>query len=192
MIETTLNREQAQLELPSWASKAIMVVLMAVCALAAVSLLTWAVKGKLSSYQVASSSDITAELRERQLACLAKNIYYEAGSEPFEGKVAVAQVTLNRVESGQFPNDVCKTVYQKNIFYEKVVCQFSWYCDRAATMRPVHKGNYEESMVAAKKVLLEGFRLPSIEHALYYHADYVNPGWRKEKVAKIGRHIFYK
>ena len=46
-------------------------------------------------------------------------------------------------------------------------------------------------MTVAKKVLLEGFRLPSINKALYYHADYVNPKWNKPKVAKIGRHIFY-
>lgn len=192
MTESVLDREQGKLAPPLWFTKCVLVLLMAAGALAAVSLLTWAVEGKLSSIKVAESSDITAEVRERQLACLAKNIYYEAGSEPFEGKVAVAQVTINRVESGQFPNDICKTIYQKNVFYEKVVCQFSWYCDRAATVRPIHKGNYEESMTAAKKVLLEGFRLPSLESALYYHADYVNPGWRKEKVAKIGRHIFYK
>ncbi len=192
MTETTLDREQIQIKLPKWISTSIMVVLMTLSVLAAVLLLKWAINGKLSSITVAESSDITAEVRERQLACLAKNIYYEAGGEPFEGKVAVAQVTLNRVNSGQFPNDVCKTIYQKNVFYEKVVCQFSWYCDRAATVRPINKANYDESMVAAKKVLLEGFRLPSLEKALYYHADYVNPGWRKEKVAKIGRHIFYK
>jgi hypothetical protein len=46
-------------------------------------------------------------------------------AEPFEGKVAVAQVTLNRVESGKFANTVCGVVYQKNVFYERVVCQFS-------------------------------------------------------------------
>ena len=39
--------------------------------------------------------------------CLAKNIYHEAGKEPFEGKVAVAQVTMNRAASGQFPEDIC-------------------------------------------------------------------------------------
>jgi spore germination cell wall hydrolase CwlJ-like protein len=38
---------------------------------------------------------------------------------------------------------------------------------------------------------LEGFRLPSLDQALYYHADYVNPRWGKEKLATIGRHIFY-
>jgi spore germination cell wall hydrolase CwlJ-like protein len=47
-------------------------------------------------------------------------------------------------------------------------------------------------MEVAKKVLLEGFRLPSLEPALYYHADYVNPQWRLDRVAKIGTHIFYK
>ena len=137
-------------------------------------------------------SAVTVSERERQLECLSKNIYYEAGSEPFEGKVAVAQVTLNRVESGKFPSDVCKVVYQKNVFMERVVCQFSWYCENAGKMKPVHGPNYTESMAAAKKVLLEDFRLDGLREAMYYHADYVNPGWKKEKVAKIGRHIFYK
>ena len=137
-------------------------------------------------------STITVSERERQLECLSKNIYYEAGSEPFEGKVAVAQVTLNRVESGKFPSDVCKVVYQKNVFMERVVCQFSWYCENAGKMKPVHGPNYNESVAAAKKVILEDFRLDGLKEALYYHADYVNPGWKKEKVAKIGRHIFYK
>jgi N-acetylmuramoyl-L-alanine amidase len=192
MTETTLDREQVQLVLPAWISKAILVVLMTIAVIGAVSLLTWAVDTKLSGIEVAESSQITTEVRERQLACLAKNIYYEAGSEPFEGKVAVAQVTMNRVRSSEFPDDVCKTIYQKNIFYEKVMCQFSWYCDRALMMRPIHKGNYNESMEVAKRVLLEGFRLPSLEHALFFHGYYINPGWKRTKVAHIGRHIFYK
>jgi spore germination cell wall hydrolase CwlJ-like protein len=158
----------------------------------AAMLLNWAVKDKFSKIEFLEGSQITAEVRERQLECLARNIYYEAGNEPFEGKVAVAQVTMNRTESGLFPNDVCQVIYQKNKVYEKVICQFSWYCDRAATVKPVHKEVYKESMEVAKKVLLEGFRLPSLEHALYYHADYVNPGWNKPKITKIGRHIFYK
>ena len=158
----------------------------------AVSLLNWALDSKQASYVESSSSNITAEMRERQLGCLAKNIYYEAGSEPFEGKIAVAQVTMNRVASSQFPGDVCKVIYQKNIFYERIVCQFSWVCDREVVFKPTNRANYNESMIAAQKVLLEDYRLPSLTSALYYHADYVNPGWKKEKVAKIGHHIFYK
>lgn len=147
---------------------------------------------KLKTASIAKPSPVTAELRERQLECLARNIYYEAAGEPFEGKVAVAQVTVNRAESGQFPSDICRVIYQKNVIYDKVVCQFSWYCENPSGLRPKNKALYDDSMIAAKKVLLEGFRLPSLESALYYHADYVNPKWNREKVAKIGRHIFYK
>jgi len=136
-------------------------------------------------------STVTAEVRQKQLDCLARNIYHEAGYEPFEGKVAVAQVTINRAESGQFPSDICQVVYQKNIVYEKVLCQFSWYCDSASAKKPMNGPVYTESMEVAKKVLLEGFRIDSVKKALYYHADYVNPAWGKKPISKIGHHVFY-
>ena len=192
MTKATVNAVVDSPELTNFCVRVLTTVLVIIALSLSFAGLRWAVKNKLSQYQPVSESQITAKVRERQLACLARNIYYEAGSEPFEGKVAVAQVTLNRMESGKFPEDICQVIYQKNIFYEKVVCQFSWYCDREATIRPIHKGNYDESMEAAKKVLLEGFRLPSIKDALFYHADYVNPQWKKPVAAKIGRHIFYK
>jgi spore germination cell wall hydrolase CwlJ-like protein len=134
---------------------------------------------------------ITAEQRMKELDCLTRNIYWEAANEPFEGKVGVAQVTLNRVESGKFAPTVCGVVYQKNVFYQKVVCQFSWFCETTHKVRPIHKPLWLESEAVAKKVLLEGFRLPSLENALFYHADYVSPGWKLPRIEKIGRHIFY-
>ena len=138
------------------------------------------------------SEIVTVHDRERQLKCMADNIYYEAAMEPAEGKLAVAQVVMNRTESPDFPKDICQVIYQRNSFYQTVVCQFTWLCDGSVGRRPVQPQQYAESMEAAKKVLLEGFRLPSLKNALYYHADYVNPRWNKEQVAKIGRHIFYK
>jgi len=135
------------------------------------------------------NSPISMAERERQLTCLAKNIYFEAASEPFEGKVAVAQVTINRSESDKYPSDICDVVYQKNVVYGKVICQFSWYCESGPTVR--HNGAYKESMEVAKKVLLEDFRLPSLKKAYFYHADYVNPNWKLPKITQIGRHIFY-
>jgi len=156
------------------------------------SLLKWVINTKFSKLELVEPTQITAQYRERQLKCLARNIYFEAGNEPFEGKVAVAQVTINRAESRGFPEDLCQVVYQKNVIYERVICQFSWYCDREAASRIIHQGVYHESMEVAKKVLLEGFRLPGLTQALYYHADYVNPGWKRERITKIGRHIFYK
>lgn len=137
-----------------------------------------------------TASPVTAELRQRQLDCLARNIYHEAGYEPFEGKVAVAQVTINRVNSGKFPDDICDVVFQKTKFTDRVVCQFSWYCERGPVV-PKKSPAYIESQEVAKKVLLENFRLPSLHGALYYHADYVNPNWKLPRITKIGQHIFY-
>jgi len=129
--------------------------------------------------------------RTKQLECLTRNIYWESATEPFEGKVAVAQVTINRVTSGKFAPDICGVVYQKNVVYDKVICQFSWNCDGSSKVKPIYPAHWKESEEVAKKVLLEGFRLPSLKTALYFHADYVTPQWGKPQVAKIGRHIFY-
>jgi spore germination cell wall hydrolase CwlJ-like protein len=135
---------------------------------------------------------VSIKVREQQLDCLAINIYREAGYEPFEGKVAVAQVTMNRVKDGRFGKDVCGVVYQKNVVMEKVVCQFSWACDSVHRNRPIGKEAYNESYEVAKKVLLEGFQLSVLKDALYYHATYVNPRWSLDKIGQIGQHIFYK
>jgi spore germination cell wall hydrolase CwlJ-like protein len=193
MTELTLDREQdTQVQVSSTLLKIITAILMIVAVYGSVSLLQWAIANKQANYQVTDSSQITTEVRERQLACLAKNIYYEAGNQPFEGKVAVAQVTINRTESGQYPSDICKTIYQKNIVYEKVLCQFSWVCDRDTTVKAINTANFKEAEEVAKKVLLEGFRLPSLKEAMYFHGDYINPGWKRERITKIGNHIFYK
>lgn len=129
---------------------------------------------------------------EKQLQCMTRNIYWEAASEPFEGKVAVAQVTMNRMNSGKFANSICEVVYQRTTFYNKVICQFSWFCETTHLTRPVYQKLYKESEEVAKMVMLENFRLSGLKDALYYHADYVNPKWNKDKITQIGRHIFYK
>ena len=191
MTDIALDREQTQTAPSSSVLKIISILLMVIGLIGAVSLLNWAVSTKLSRSEVTETTLVTLEMRERQLACLSKNIYHEAGSEPFEGKAAVAQVTINRANSGSFSGDICKVIYQKNIVYSKVLCQFSWVCDRETTFKPVNKAAYAESEAVAKKVLLEGFTLPSLKNALYFHGDYINPNWGKKPVAHIGRHIFY-
>ena len=191
MTELTLDRGQAPVDTNTIVN-GVKFLLMVLALILSVFMLKWVVVDKLDKYESAGSSQITTAMRERQLACLATNIYYEAGNQPFEGKVAVAQVTINRTESGLYPADICKTIYQKNIVYEKVLCQFSWVCDRAVIARPVNRANFKESEEVAKKVLLEGFRLPSLKDAMYFHGDYINPGWKREKITKIGNHIFYK
>jgi spore germination cell wall hydrolase CwlJ-like protein len=99
---------------------------------------------------------------------------------------------MNRVNSGKFAPDVCGVIYQKSVVMERVVCQFSWFCDSATKTRPVNQQAYNESYEVAKKVILEGFKLDVLKDALFYHADYVNPRWGFEKIGKIGNHIFYR
>ena len=177
--------------------KSTKILLLVIAGVLLFTLANTAVQAKFNSlkFKIAeglATPPITMAERERQLDCLTKNIYWEAASEPFEGKVAVAQVTMNRVQSGKFADNVCGVVYQKNSIYQKVICQFSWVCESTHMVKPVYAPLYKESQEVAKKVLLENFRLPGLTNALYYHATYVSPNWRKERIAQIGQHIFYK
>ena len=126
---------------------------------------------------------------QKELVCLARNIYFESASEPYRGKVAVAQVTLNRVNSGKFPDSICGVVHQKTRLDSRTICQFSWVCEGNLRIRAPQL--YNESMTVARRVLLEGFRLPELKHAMFFHASYIQPNWKRRPVAKIGGHIFY-
>jgi spore germination cell wall hydrolase CwlJ-like protein len=69
------------------------------------------------SSSVAAADDIsTSKLDQKELMCLARNIFYESGSESEKGKIAVGMVTLNRTEHPAFPNTVCEVVKQKTVF----------------------------------------------------------------------------
>lgn len=53
--------------------------------------------------------------KQSDLDCLARNIYHEAGGESIEGKVAVGLVTINRSNSGRFPDTICGVVNQRTV-----------------------------------------------------------------------------
>ena len=66
------------------------------------------------------SNSISSNHNESEdLICLAENIYWEARNQSLEGKLAVAHVTINRVKSNKFPNNVCGVVKQTK-FYPNV------------------------------------------------------------------------
>ena len=120
----------------------------------------------------------------RDLKCLAQNIFFEAGTESMLGKIAVGQVTVNRVKIGHWGETVCEVVNAKD--------QFSW-TNRDDLSIDRDSRNYKDSVLAAKKVLQERKRLRILRSALFYHADYVRPNWadKNQKVIKIEKHIFY-
>ena len=124
----------------------------------------------------------------REVECLARNIYFEAGGEPRAGKIAVAEVTMNRVKSRQFPRTVCGVVNQKH----KGICQFSWVCEGKRSIR--NQGAWRESRAIAENILISKRKYGIIGNAIYFHANYVDPAWSAEKklIAQIGNHIFYR
>jgi spore germination cell wall hydrolase CwlJ-like protein len=123
----------------------------------------------------------------REVECLAQNIYFEAGSESTAGKIAVATVTLNRLREG-YAKTICGVVKQKH----NGICQFSWVCEKNKIIRS--RSNYKEAVMIAENILISKRSYGTMENALYFHADYVNPSWARTKdfVKKIGRHLFYK
>ena len=134
------------------------------------------------------ATDAYAEFIFQEVECLAENIYFEARNQPWVGKVAIANVTLNRVDSDQFPNTICEVVKQT----AKNICQFSWYCDGKSDT-PFEYHEIEEARRIAMFVLTSSY--PDVtEGALWYHADYIkSPSWTKKLKGTviINDHIFY-
>ena len=141
---------------------------------------------------------------DKAVTCMAKNIFFEAAIESTAGKLAVAHVTLNRVDSNQFPNTVCEVVYEGphythssgKSFPVRDRCQFSWYCDGKGDDPREGSRLWEDAQELAKYVLLRQEELPDItDGALHYHASYIDaPKWAKKTkiTTKIDTHIFYR
>ena len=125
----------------------------------------------------------------KEVECLARNIYFEAGGEPSAGKIAVAEVTINRVKSKQYPRTVCGVVHQRI----KGTCQFSWVCEGNKTVYR-NSSAWRDSIKIAENILISKHYYGIIGSAKYFHADYVDPAWANQKklIRKIGNHIFYQ
>lgn len=143
----------------------------------------------LAALLVASSIDVATKARtmltiakQQDIECLAKNIYHEARGEPFDGQIAVALVTANRLAAGVFGNTICKVVYAHK--------QFSWTLDKKKKVTDEKAWN--SALKIAKAVLTKQVYEPKFT-AIYFHATTVKPKWAKTKtvITKIGNHIFY-
>ncbi len=126
---------------------------------------------------------------QREYNCLAQNIYYETRGEGYDGMVAVAMVTMNRVQHKSFPKTVCDVVHQRN----DIACQFSWVCNESL---PTPKGTSWDLSKDIAYVILHMYEdLEDItQGALFFHAEHVAPYWSKkfEMTKQIGKHLFYR
>ena len=122
--------------------------------------------------------------------CIAQAVYFEARGEPFEGRMAVAQVIQTRIADTRYPNDACAVVFQNARRRNR--CQFSFACDGMSD-RP-RSGSAWQSAVRLARLVNTGRLRDLTGQATHYHADYVSPPWAKgsKPTVTIGRHRFYR
>ena len=141
---------------------------------------------------------------EEDITWLAKNVYFEARNQGIAGQLAVAMVTLNRVDDQRFPNTIRDVVMDGphrpswtgsgEMIPIRHRCQFSWYCDGKSDN--IHDWTHFWKIYGlVLSYVQKRDIIPDItEGATHYHADYVSPAWAstKTKTIEIEDHIFYR
>jgi spore germination cell wall hydrolase CwlJ-like protein len=129
--------------------------------------------------------------RAKSEKCLAEAVYFESRGEAVRGQMAVAQVVMNRVFSGKYPDTVCGAVYQNK--HRHLACQFTFACDNNADV--IREPEMWERAKKISKAMLDGqIWLPEVGKSTHYHAYWVRPSWVAEmkKLYKTGVHTFYR
>lgn len=147
----------------------------------------------VGAYQIkdAEAQQTVNAITEEDRHCLQQNIFFEARNQSTLGQVAVAWVTLNRVEDPRYPDTICGVVWQHK--------QFSWTHDGKADTpsdNVLEQRAWEDAGIVTDVTLLDWARDHSspVEEAIMYHADYVNPYWSTayDEVTRVDNHIFYQ
>lgn len=125
-----------------------------------------------------------------QWRCLAEALYFEARGESVKGQFAVAEVILNRVDSAEFPNEICAVVHQGT--GRKYQCQFTYTCD--GNKEVIHEKRAFENVGKVASLMVKGAPRALTEGATHYHTRAVSPRWahRFPRTATIGVHHFYR
>lgn len=132
--------------------------------------------------QLVSQQVMPASL-DREAECLAASVYFESKGEPLEGQLAVAEVVINRSESGRFPTSICKVVFQKGQFHFV----------RGGGFPPIARNGHQwREAVAIAQIAMNDEWDSRASKALYFHARRVSPNWGKTRVAQLGNHVFYR
>ena len=134
--------------------------------------------------ELVNAHEDVATIRDGEQECLAGAIYFESKGEPLEGQLAVAEVVINRAQSGKYPKTLCGVIKQRH--------QFSFI--RAGRFPPIQKASAAwRKAVAIAHIALQDLAESRAANAMFFHAKYVSPRWRGlTRVAAVGNHIFYR
>jgi spore germination cell wall hydrolase CwlJ-like protein len=120
--------------------------------------------------------------------CLTEALYFEARGESIKGQVAVAEVILNRADSGLYPRSVCAVIKQRG----RGACAFSYVCDGSSDVMRDRGSRDRAARIA--RVMLDGAPRALTEGATHFHTRAVKPRWARQfrHTTTIGAHIFYR
>lgn len=142
---------------------------------------------------------VAKKVDPKQLACLAKNIYFEANGESLQGQAAVARVVVNRITHG-FGSNPCNVIYQSTIVQKETdegesqkvkLCQFSWVCENKTEPNKNNPKYVQASQIAYDVLAYDAYNDVVPKSTLFFHNTTVQPSWPYQQVKTIGNHIFY-
>ena len=133
---------------------------------------------------------VAADNDNNAVHCLALNLYWEARSEGEEGMIAVGWVVLNRMAHPKYPATACEVIHQGGV---EPPCQWSWWCDGRSD-KPTEPKAWAQAQTLAKRLLQDPPSDPTYGAIWFHHERLEPPSWlnKRESVAYIGKHIFYK
>jgi len=175
--KSIINKEEVNMK------KIVLITLLGLCSLVFAS-------NEMVDVVITSEPEAVSKVSEKQVECLAKNMYFEARSEPEAGIKAVGFVTMNRVQDSRFPTSICDVVYQRTAN----VCQFSWVCIYGRNPLIRNQELFARIKEMAREIATHhphNTHYDPSQGSLFFHATYIKPAWKLNKKVRIGQHIFY-
>jgi spore germination cell wall hydrolase CwlJ-like protein len=123
------------------------------------------------------------DVADNDMECLAGAIYFESKGEPLAGQLAVAEVIINRSQSGKYPRSLCGVVKQPS--------QFSFVRGGRIPHIPRDSAHWRKA-VAIAHIAMNDLADSPAPRALSFHATRVSPNWNMTRVARVGNHVFYR
>lgn len=147
--------------------------------------------------EIQSANELLVQIDPKELDCLQRNIYFEAGDQDMNGKEAIAEVVFKRMEVSNtrtFPKDVCGVVYQRKQF------SWTWLTNHVPGLHnSLEAKAWDDSRIAAEKALRGELNNLVGDSTHYYSKKAMKrpPYWvtankRMVYITTIGDHVFYR
>lgn len=141
----------------------------------------WARRDFAVEFVITDARPITYD-SDKDLFCMAQNIYYETFD--FEDARKIAAVVLNRKIHSSYPNEISEVIWQRR--------QFSWTLDgRSDRIRIRNRLDEKKWIMSIQAARLPYERFDKL--VTHYHARYVNPEWSRSLLLAddTGVHLYY-